>query len=268
MILVTTDGSSHAARVIPHAARFAAAAGEAITLLRVIEASEERARALEEELRKTLSQHGALGEVRVERPRRGESLSQTILRVAAELEARLICMDSRGAGALHHALLGSVAMDVVARSSLPVLVGGSQLAGPQPHDPYLVLVGSDGSPQSEAVFPALEPFLASGGLAVAVAGAYAPRLGDRGEAIEVQELRRTLEDMRRRHLEGRGEVLVRRATGLTPPEALLIQAAKDLGASAIALATRGHDPRRHVVLGSFASGVLSRSPLPVILVHA
>lgn len=45
-----------------------------------------------------------------------------ILRRAAELDADLIALGSRGLGAAHHALVGSVALKVAAHATVPVLV--------------------------------------------------------------------------------------------------------------------------------------------------
>ena len=48
----------------------------------------------------------------------------------------------------------------------------------------------------------------------------------------------------------------------------IIEAAKELGADAIASATHGHSARRHLIAGSTALGVARLAPVPVILVKS
>ena len=68
-----------------------------------------------------------------ERPTWASSTSSTILpfrgscpdAYAAELEVDTICMASHGESALRHLVLGSTALDVLSRSTYPVLLARS-----------------------------------------------------------------------------------------------------------------------------------------------
>lgn len=52
----------------------------------------------------------------------GKNVAETIVQTAVEIEANGIAMGTRGRGGVRHALLGSVAEDVIRTASVPVLV--------------------------------------------------------------------------------------------------------------------------------------------------
>jgi len=283
MILITTDGSQRSANVIPHAAALARTCEEQVTLLRVFDPEElalepntewparlEREIAsLEGDMSKLMAEASVNGVAHAEPLLKGESVPKAILRFAAETEASLIAMDSRGHGAIRHALLGSVAMEVLAHSPLPVMVTGSEVGPAEVQKPYVIIATTDCSPASEQVFLGLKAICALPAVSIALTNVYVPALGDKGEQAEVQERYEFLADVQRRLLSGaRCELVVRRAHDLTMPESLVLDTARDMRASAIAMSTEGHSAERHVVLGSFAAAVLARSTLPLILVKA
>src|SRR3990170_451905 len=161
-VLVTTDGSSHSHRVLPHAALLAGALDTRVTLLHVLEKSEARGGA-EAELRATLVRLGIDGDVRAEAPQNRERPAAAILRMSKQMDAACLAMDSRGHGAIRHALHGSVALDVFKSAGLPLLVSGPNLEpAVRRAEPYRIVLANDGSPASEAVLRALSPLIEAG----------------------------------------------------------------------------------------------------------
>src|SRR5215204_1188154 len=108
VILVTTDGSAHSRRVLPHAAAFARTRGDRIALLQVVDEASAEARALADNAT-TLRNDGTDGTPLATTQREGESVPRAIVRVATEQRATMIAMDTRGHGAIHHAIHGSTA---------------------------------------------------------------------------------------------------------------------------------------------------------------
>lgn len=275
-LLTTTDNSPHSFRVLPHAALFARALGWELALLRVldplVDAAQEPGRTLEEatasatgrwreELRALLDRDGIAGEAMVRLKDRGEDMHQALLRIAGETGAAMLAMDSRGAGALRHALLGSVAMGVVGNSRLPVMVTGGEAQPPQPADRLRIVITNDGSPAALDVANALAPLLEGKNLDVTFL-----RICDEGEQAREEETRAGLEAMARLIPPGpRVDVAVEPATDLEKVETAIVRAAQERGAHAIAMSTHGHSARRHLLAGSVALGVLGQSPVPVIL---
>jgi nucleotide-binding universal stress UspA family protein len=62
---------------------------------------------------------------------------------------------------------------------------------------------------------------------------------------------------------GRAQVTVRSGD----PATEIVNAAHDLGADLVAMATHGRSGIRRVLFGSVAEGVLRRAPVPLLLVH-
>jgi len=283
MIIITNDGSERSAKVLPHAATLARTSEEQVTLLRVFDPEEiasepnttrparlrQEMASLEDGMSRLIAEASVSGVAHAEPLLKGESVPEAILRFAAETGASLIAMDSRGHGAIRHALLGSVAMEVLAHSPLPVMMTGPEIGSAEIKEPYVIVATTDCSLASEQVFLGLAAICALPKVSVALTNVYVPALGDKGEQAEVQERYALLADVQRRLLsDARCELVVRRAQDLTKPESLVLDTARDMKASAIAMSTKGHSAQRHLVLGSFAAAVLARSPLPVILVKA
>lgn len=282
-ILVTTDGSERSLCVLPHAARFATATGAELTLMRVLDprtdAAGDIAPSLEEalvqvrerwnaELREVLSARGIAGGTLVAERKWGEDIPTTIHRAADETAATLLAMDSRGAGALRHALLGSVTMGVISKADLPVMALGGCPPVPGYDGTYHLLVTSDGSPDARSIFGGLGEVLAPGKvkvtlLQVVVLQALEPEA--EAEARGLAELRPLLE---RLPAGVEAALMVR----VVPPGAgidtAIAGAAADIRADAIATATHGHSARRHLVAGSTALGVVKLADVPVILVKS
>lgn len=282
-ILVTTDGSERSLCVLPHAARFATATGARLTLMRVLDprtdAAGEVAPKLEEalervrgrwagELRETLAARAIDGDVHIAERAWGEDVPAAIHRAADDLQATILAMDSRGAGAIRHALFGSVTMGVISRADLPVMTLGGCPPVPGYDGKYHLLITSDGSPDALSVVDGLGKILSPGTvrvtlLEVAVMKALEPEAEAEARALA------SLQPLRDRLPGGvEAEMVVR----VVPPGAgidtTIATAAKDLRADAIASATHGHSARRHLVAGSTALGVVKLANVPVILVKS
>ena len=279
-VLVTTDGSERSLSALPHAAAFARATGWPLTLVRVMdplldlgshfalhvdEAIEKATAAWQLELDASLEGLGVQSDAIVVLKVRGEDTWDTVIRVAAEQGAALIVMDSRGAGAVRHALLGSVAMGIVGHTNLPVMVIGPAVEPPSGRPGYRIVATTDGSPASLAVVRALSPILQSGSIDVTLLRLCWPGTADHSAAdcaSQLRTFRESLPHSERVTEEVREMALV---NGAAPA---IITVAQELEASAIAMATHGHSAAYHLFGGSTALGALSQSPLPVILARS
>lgn len=282
-ILVTTDGSERSLCVLPHAARFAKATGSRLTLTRVLDprtdASGDIAPTLEEalvrvrerwtaELAEVLEAQGIAGETHIAERKWGEDIPTTIHRAADETAATLIAMDSRGRGALRHALLGSVSMGVISKADLPVMTHGGCPELPGIEGPYHILITYDGSPDARSIFSGLGGILVPGKvkvtlLQVVVMQALEPEA--EAEARGMADLQPLLERIP-------AGVEATAVVRVIPPavgiDSAIAGAAEDLRADAIASSTHGHSARRHLVAGSTALGVVKLAKVPVILVKS
>ena len=171
-VIATSDGSAHSLRVVPHAARIAAAMGSDLTVLRIVEdldldgsagesrdAAMERARGhLEGELQHELQREGLKGDAMVDITAQAESVTAAILRKAAG--ASLLAMNSRGKGMIASLLHGSVALGVLGKAELPVMLTGPEILGPPAQgNSYRLLITTDCPPDSNDVIRALAPLL-------------------------------------------------------------------------------------------------------------
>jgi nucleotide-binding universal stress UspA family protein len=280
-IVVTTDGSARSLRVLRHAAALAKVARRRLVLLQVLDPSAERQPnvgdageeslrgAQERRLTRCVNDAGVDGYGLAAVREADEPVAARIMRAAREAGADLLAMDTRGAGALRHAMLGSVAMGVLGQCGLPVLLTGEKATEARRSSRYHLVVTSDGSPAAAEVFALLGPLLAGSRMEVTLVRIYEPVLGDVGEKIEIAEARRDLERMRDLVPAGLPvECVVEAARGLESVPRALLRVACARQASAIAMSTHGHSARRHLLLGSVALGVLAQSPLPVILSRA
>lgn len=283
-ILVTTDGSGHSVSVVYHADRLGRALGERITFLRVLdplldcgsvrapnlqEAADIVAREWTAEMADRLAGMRIEGDALVARKAHTEEIPAAILRVAAEKHAVCLAMASRGAGLLRHALLGSTALGVLSRTGVPLLLAGDAIARPERDDAYHFLVASDGSPDSIRVFDAVAELAANHPLRVTLVRVHQQRLGDRGNTVEMAAARDDLEALCARLPErSRSEPIVARAESLGGVDSAILETARYVGATSIALATHGHSRAYHVFMGSTALGLLKRSPLPLFVVRS
>jgi nucleotide-binding universal stress UspA family protein len=281
-VLVTTDGSARSLRVLDHARRLHDASGATLCVVRVldplIDCSGVLATTLEaavaqvrdrwtRELGDVLRSHGVEAEIRIAIHAHGEDTPECIERTAREISADLVTMDTRGAGALRHALFGSVAMHVVGHGHLPVMVTGPELREPRTSGLYTVLVTTDFSPASEATLPLLRTLRASGPVNVHVAHICFTDPADGGTKEDVEAAHADLAAWRSQ-LEDPELVtgLVVEVHPLVGAAAAIVAEAAAVTADAILMATHGHSAQRHLFAGSIALGVVGRSHVPVMLV--
>jgi nucleotide-binding universal stress UspA family protein len=278
-VIVTTDGSASSLQAIPHAAAIARATGAGLVLMRVLDARLDVGGVLatrleeavatttarwQEELEAALAEAGVEGAALVARKGRDEEARATILRTAAEQDAALIAMATRGAGWLRRALLGSVTLGVIGAGDLPVIVAGTAIAPPPASTPYRLVVTTDGSGASRVVTRALARLLTGSEVEVTLLRLVWPGAAEGREAAEadLREVRAALP------AELRVTELVRETPMVDGVATAIVEVAQELGAAAIAMATHGHGGARHLFAGSVAMGVLGQSPLPVILADA
>lgn len=270
LILCTTDGSRQSLHVVPHAAALAQAMGMELALARIYEGGAETQGDGDrvKDLHSALEQCGATGRPIVAWRQDGEDTASAIARVATEAGAALIAMDSRGVGAVRHAVFGSTAINVLRKSGCPVLVTGPA-AGPAATataDAYRLAITTDGSPASRSAFVKLGPLLEASCLAVSVIGVYVPELADAPLTIELERREATCRAAAAM-LPGciTPSVRVVRGEEFERTEHAIVRAAHEAGASAIAMGTHGRGRSLHLFLGSVALGTVERSDLPVIL---
>jgi nucleotide-binding universal stress UspA family protein len=269
-VLVTTDGSAHSHRVLPHAALLAKALKAPLVLLQVPDENEANGGLARDAASATLARQSIDGEVLIEAREGRENTSGAVLRVAERLDAAVLAIDSRGHGALRHVLHGSVALDVLRTASLPLLVSGPSLELPAPEaSPYRVVVTSDGSDASGAALRALGALAGDGGFEITLLRVHEHEPGGADDAAAVQACREELEAARALLPAGLSvETVVREIPRGAGIDTAIVEKAQELGAHAIAMSTHGHSARRHVVMGSVALTLLGRSPLPLLLARA
>lgn len=184
-----------------------------------------------------------------------------VTRLAAELDAGLIVVGSRGAGLIPRLLLGSVSVGVVHTSSCPVLVvrGGAE-AWP----PDAVLAGDDGSTEGAAASRAGAAIAGALGLPMTVMMAYPARLATpHGLPAEADAFLSKIEsDVEERARELGGVTPALRAGD--PAEALLTEArgARTL----VVVGTHGLGAITRLALGSVSLRVLHAHHGPVLVI--
>jgi nucleotide-binding universal stress UspA family protein len=254
--------------VLPHAALLARALGSPIALLSVVDRKD--LASTETALRATLSRLGIAGDALAKVAQTDEETSAAILRVATETDAALLALDSRGHGALRHILHGSVLQDLLKSTDRPLLVSGPKLEpAPAQADRYRILVTNDGSPASEAVLRALSALLTPGRFEVTLLRVHEhePRGEDDAAAMAACQLELA---QARDLLPAALSVMpllreIPRGAGV---DTAIIEKAVELNSQAIAMSTHGVSASAHVFLGSVATTMLGRSPLPLILARS
>jgi nucleotide-binding universal stress UspA family protein len=275
-VLVTTDGSDRSRHVLPHAARLAAETHQELRLVRVLDplldaanvvtpslddALAEVKRSWEPQLRAMVAESGP-GTYEIATRKHGENVSGTILRVATDCGATIIALDTRGSGALRHALLGSTAMEVAGAGRFPVFLTGQHVHEVPSAPGYHILAAYDGSQKALGVLRALEPLLTAATVRLSVLtvvkGVKAP-LEPQGSDSELEAVRSALP----------AGFAFDFVVHPIPPgggiDAAIVNQAVERNAHAIALSSHGHSAGRHIFAGSTAMGILGQSPLPVIL---
>jgi nucleotide-binding universal stress UspA family protein len=182
-----------------------------------------------------------------------------ILKVALSLNIDTIAMTTHARAGISRSLLGSVAQEVVRRSSLPVFLvrpGMPTRARPVRR----ILVPLDGSPRSERMLDVLRP-LAYGTRAELLLLHVVPLEEDtalRDPSRAYEKMARSLESacVSARPIVTRGDPVIE-----------IIHQAKAQDVDAIAMATHGRTGLERMLVGSVAEGVLRRADCPVLLLR-
>lgn len=280
-VLVTTDGSERSLRILPHASLLANQLEAELILTRVLDPRQDVADELAPTVSEAVERVKARWDIELERlleangiqerglvtVREGNTdISKTIVETAGQLESALIAVDSRGRGLLRRALLGSVAMNIIGSTPLPVMVGGDRLAAPaEKAEPYHFVVTDDGSESARKIFPSLAPLLVPSKVRVTLLNIHDQRAQGGGHA-SVEAAQQHLEELRSALPKGvETTVHVEEIPQLGGVDSAIVAFAERTGAHAIAIATHGHSARRTLFAGSTAQGLLRQSQVPVIM---
>jgi nucleotide-binding universal stress UspA family protein len=282
-LLVPLDGSVTSELALPFAEGVARAAHAKLILLRAVPhqgpgvfrtdpLSESLATNAENELRDAANRLAA-GGLEVEQRIRPGDAGPVIMRAAEELHADLIVMSTHGRGGLGRAMYGSVADEVLRTTSVPVLFVPPRAQYRNP--PRNIVVPLDGSPLAEAALePAIDLAQAFRGKLVLVRVAAPPTYWVlRGESTERTPDPNSEAERAREYLDAVAERYATKETALSgfvtdgAAAEVVLEAAREHRAGAIAMATHGRTGLARVVMGSVAQQVLHSSDVPVLLVH-
>lgn len=280
-LLVPLDGSPLAERALPYAARLADATAGRLLLLHVstmLDARRQQAEldalAAVEAAAESLRAEGVEVEVRIERVLR-RTVGQAIADVARDQNAALIVASTHGRGGLGRWLYGSVADDLLRRTSTPLLLVSANCEQPWPTDrPLRILVPLDGSELAESILaPLADLALALRAelrllqvIDVATYALYPPAavipIDPEGDlALAERYLQEIAAALRARGL------VVDTTARLDHPASSIATVAREQGCDLIAMATHGRGGLARLVLGSVATGTLQRATVPVLLLR-
>jgi nucleotide-binding universal stress UspA family protein len=173
-----------------------------------------------------------------------------------------VVVGSRGRGGMAGMLLGSVSWQVAAHAHCPVVVVRGHWRSAGGYAPGPVVVGTDGSPASDAVlgFGFEEAALRGAPLLAVCALADAP--GCLGGDLNLQQ---DAEQAITRHEKEHPEVAVQRQVAQGGARAALLAAAHD--AQLLVVGSRGRGGIKGMLLGSVSQAVLHHAPCPVAVVR-
>ena len=255
-VMVATDGSMRSLRILPHAEAFASRSGASVRLVHIL--PPDGPVALD-----GIGQEGQRETVVYSRGR-SESLAEAIARVASELQADLIAMHTEHSfSGMRHAAKGSVTLDVLDQTHIPLLVSGPSI-GEAAHGSRRFVVATDGSPPSDWALLRQAGWLLERSFEVTLLEVYMPRLGDEAEREEIQSAEARLDQLKQR-LIGESSFAVESAPDPRQVESRVVEKALELEALGIAMSTEAHRRMRHLVLGSVSMAILRKSPLPLLL---
>jgi nucleotide-binding universal stress UspA family protein len=183
----------------------------------------------------------------------------------------VVCMSTHGRSGLGHAVLGSVAEEVLRNSDRPLLLVGPELErgaweSAQWFRGGRLIVALDGSARSERIVPVAAKWARLLGLGIELTQVLITPLGfglrdeDSGDAAQValEEIAASIDAATKPACEV-----------LHGPDvaASLLDHASRAPATLIALTTHGRTGLARVTLGSVAMQVVRRSPCPVLTLH-
>lgn len=192
------------------------------------------------------------------------------LMIEASRTAHMLVLGSRGTGGFAGLLLGSVGSQVAANSLCPVVV----IRGAARQDAKVVVVGVDGSPNSEAALGAAFEWASFHGLELVVVHAWDIPAYDLIEIpqgaialpiteVAEEEVRLTAEVLAG-HRDAFPDVIVREHLVRAPAAQALVDQSQD--AAVLVVGTRGRGQFLSTVLGSVSNSLLHRAEIPVLVV--
>jgi nucleotide-binding universal stress UspA family protein len=292
-LLVPLDGSRLAEAALPAAAFLAQKLGASVTLIHIIERDAPQAIHGERHLTNPDEAHAYLDEVagrafpddvQVERhvhTSEMKDVARGIVDHVDEFAPDLIVMCTHGQGGLRDLLYGSIAQQVVALGTTPVLlIQPTDASGEAPFTCRRLLVPLDGNPDHEHGLPVAAELarICSAGLhLVFVVPTLGTLSGEQaatglllpGATREILELaRQDAEGYLQRHvawLQARG-LSVTAEVCRGDPTAAIVATASAFGADLIVLGTHGRTGMDAFWSGSVTPKLSSRSKLPLLLV--
>ncbi len=197
-----------------------------------------------------------------------------IITAASEQGADFIVMATHGRGTLGRLFIGSVADRVVRDGPTPVLLVPPMASFNWPPPPHQlrIVVATDGSPlATQAVAPAFDLALATGGEIILTWAMEPPLVTIEEELVSTPTKRVTVNEMlppamttTAERLQGQG-VTTTTAVMVGRPADVISELALAKGAHLIAMATHGRQGVPRLVLGSVAQGVLNQTRVPLLL---
>ena len=184
--------------------------------------------------------------------------ADAIVGQARQWGADLIIMATHERGPFGRAIFGSVAKEVLAAAPAPLVLLGPDEA-PAVAAPDRVLLALDRSPLAEAALATARLIAAALDAPVTLLTALQPE-----DEVTDQQATAYLQEAATQLTSGGIEHALAVRHGHAPE--VISAVAKEIGATVIVLATRGHSGLRLMVLGSTADAVLRSSDLPLVLV--
>ena len=182
----------------------------------------------------------------------------------------MICMPTHARAGLSRLVFGSVAEELIRRSTQPVLCVGPDVTDiPLPKERHEVLVCTDDSSASDAVLDAAAMFSRQLDANCVVAQAVGP---DEDISTDTGPPPRPIRDQAERHCQQAAERLATHGVTATSQvlhgqaPGRLVQNAVTRGSSFIVVGTSGRTGLARYTLGSVAAGVLRRAHCPVLIV--
>lgn len=290
-ILLATDGSKEAGLAALRAVDLAVSTGSELHLVTVSGGRTNHLQAQEviEQLRQSVEQvieeqvriiEEAGGTVdgtyvRVVRERR----DRAILGLAAELEAGLVVVGSRGLSGAMRTLMGSVSDSIVRQANCPVMVVRRVRDGEAaPPAKSILLLATDGSGEAEMALEMAVELASSTGseLHIATVGREYQVTSDVSQDYETieravgtleREAQGILYEQKKKAEEAGGNVAkTHRVMGGQPDEEI-VRLAEGLNANLIVVGSRGLGGIRRSLMGSVSDSVVRNAPCPVLVVR-
>jgi nucleotide-binding universal stress UspA family protein len=281
-ILVPLDGSVFADRALPFAVSMARANQARLSLLHAMPAvptlmqpwSELDVAAKLEGMAAQLRERGLQATARTTH---GDA-ANAILDAATDAHADLIVMATHGRGGIGRWLFGSVADQVLSRTTIPVMMIPASRAHVWPEDrPPRILVPLDGSDLAEQALAVASATSGAAGVSLLLMRVV-PRSTDLARQFDPVHLSlRCLDPARLREAEQYLEEIASSVHVATGPVDVLVEegdppheiakVAQQERVDLIAMATHGRTGLARVTLGSVATAILQQAQTPVLLVR-